>query len=141
MGKETLYNKKSKTELKKNLKDEKFNRQTVSFYKYLRLNNLDQLRDKIYKSWDSLNILGRVYISKEGINAQISIPDSEPIPSDHEMNDRFYDIFEVNKQAIMQAIEVIEADDIDEQKRKETVAILYLMLGENNEALKRLDED
>ena len=42
MGKETLYNKKSKTELKKNLKDEKFNRQTVSFYKYLRLNNLDQ---------------------------------------------------------------------------------------------------
>ena len=76
MGKETLYNKKSKTELKKNLKDEKFNRQTVSFYKYLRLNNLDQLRDKIYKSWDSLNILGRVYISKEGINAQISIPEN-----------------------------------------------------------------
>ena len=58
-----------------------------------------------------------------------------------ENSDRFYDIFEVNKQAIMQAIEVIEADDIDEQKRKETVAILYLMLGENNEALKRLDED
>ena len=76
-----------------------------------------------------------------GEESQISIPDSEPIPSDHEMNDRFYDIFEVNKQAIMQAIEVIEADDIDEQKRKETVAILYLMLGENNEALKRLDED
>ena len=34
-----------------------------------------------------------------------------------------------------------EADDIDEQKRKETVAILYLMLNEHGEALKRLDED
>jgi len=76
MGKETLYNKKSKLELKKNIKEEQFARQTISFYKYLSLNNLDQLRDKIYKSWDSLNILGRVYVSKEGINAQISIPDN-----------------------------------------------------------------
>ena len=76
MGKETLYNKKSKPELKKIINEEKFNRQTISFYKYLRLNNLNQLRDKIYKSWDSLNILGRVYIAKEGINAQISIPDN-----------------------------------------------------------------
>jgi len=74
MGKETLYNKKSKLELKKNLEEEQFARQTISFYKYLSLNNLDQLRDEIYKSWNSLNILGRVYVAKEGINAQISIP-------------------------------------------------------------------
>ena len=33
MGKETLYNKKSKFELKKNIKEEQFARQTISFYK------------------------------------------------------------------------------------------------------------
>ena len=76
MGKETLYNKKSKLELIKLLKEENFNRKTISFYKYVSLNDLDQLRDEIYRSWDNLNILGRVYIAKEGINAQISIPEN-----------------------------------------------------------------
>ena len=50
MRKETLYNKKSKTELKKKLKEENFNRKTLSFYKYIELNNLHDLRNNIYKS-------------------------------------------------------------------------------------------
>ena len=74
MRKETLYNKKSKTELKKKLQEENFNRKTLSFYKYIKLNNLYDLRNNIYKYLNSLNILGRIYIAKEGINAQISIP-------------------------------------------------------------------
>ena len=75
MGKETLYNKKNKLELIKIIEDEKFVRKTISFYKYVDLKNLTQLRDNIYKKWNELNILGRVYIANEGINAQISIPD------------------------------------------------------------------
>ncbi len=74
MRKETLYNKKSKTELQKILKEENFNRKTLSFYKYIELNNLHDLRNNIYKCLNNLNILGRIYIAKEGINAQISIP-------------------------------------------------------------------
>jgi len=74
MRKETLYNKKSITELKKILKEENFNRKTLSFYKYIELNNLHDLRNNIYKCLNNLNILGRIYIAKEGINAQISIP-------------------------------------------------------------------
>ena len=74
MGKETLYNKKSKSELEKDLKNETFSRQTLSFYKYMKLDDLDILRDKIYKSFNTLRILGRIYIASEGINAQISIP-------------------------------------------------------------------
>ena len=89
MGKETLYNKKSKLELKKKLKDEKFTRQTISFYKYLSLKNLDKLRDEIYKSWNSLNILGRVYVAKEGINAQISIPYNNINSFKEELSSRF----------------------------------------------------
>ena len=40
----------------------------------MKLDDLDILRDKIYKSFNTLRILGRIYIASEGINAQISIP-------------------------------------------------------------------
>ena len=75
MTKDDLYNKKNKTDLKKKLESEEFLRETYSFYKYVPLKNLQALRDKIYFDWDSIGVLGRVYIAKEGINAQISIPE------------------------------------------------------------------
>jgi len=74
MKKKYLYNQKNKKELIKILENEKFKRTTVSFYKYIELNNLENLRDDLFISWNKLNILGRIYIAKEGINAQISIP-------------------------------------------------------------------
>ena len=74
LTKNDLYNKKNKADLKKKLELENFLRETYSFYKYVPLENLQALRDKIYLDWDSLGVLGRVYIAKEGINAQISIP-------------------------------------------------------------------
>jgi len=70
-----LYNKKSKEELIKNLKSESFKRITCSFYKYISIENPIEFRNTIYSYFDSLNILGRVYIATEGINAQISVPD------------------------------------------------------------------
>tara|TARA_Y100000590_G_scaffold428001_1_gene538846 strand:- start:531 stop:1589 length:1059 start_codon:yes stop_codon:yes gene_type:complete len=76
MPKEVLYNKKNKADLLNDLKNETFNRVTLSFYKYTKLNSLKEMRDDIYKHWTSFNILGRVYIAKEGINAQISIPEN-----------------------------------------------------------------
>ena len=76
MKKKYLYNQKNKDELLKILKSEKFNRLTISFYKYIRLNNLEMLRDELFLSWKKLNILGRVYIANEGINAQINIPEN-----------------------------------------------------------------
>ena len=75
MSKESLYNKKNKEQLLKDLEKEEFSRVTVSFYKYISLDHLDTLRDELYTSWSDLKILGRVYIAKEGINAQISVPD------------------------------------------------------------------
>jgi len=70
-----LYNKKSKEQLRKKLELEKFNRVTCSFYKYVSLDNLEELRDQLYIDWNSLDILGRIYLSEEGINAQVSIPE------------------------------------------------------------------
>ncbi len=69
-----LYNQKNKDDLIKDLKNENFERTTISFYKYTSLKKLEELRDLLYLNWKKLNILGRVYIAPEGINAQISIP-------------------------------------------------------------------
>lgn len=70
-----LHNKYSKDELKKRLKSESFKRITLSFYRYIKIENPEVYRNQLYCRLDSLMIFGRVYISKEGINAQISLPE------------------------------------------------------------------
>ena len=68
-----MYNQKSKDLLVKKLESEDFNRTTCSFYKYVTIVDPITFRDKIYEEFDNLEILGRVYIAEEGINAQISV--------------------------------------------------------------------
>jgi len=70
-----LYNQKSKDLLVKKLEFEDFNRTTCSFYKYVNIVDPSKFRDKVYEQFDILEILGRVYIAKEGVNAQISVPE------------------------------------------------------------------
>ena len=70
-----LYNQKSKDLLVKKLESEDFNRTTCSFYKYVTIVDPIIFRDKIYEKFNNLEILGRVYIAEEGMNAQISVPD------------------------------------------------------------------
>ncbi|MEM7161168.1 MAG: rhodanese-related sulfurtransferase [Bacteroidota bacterium] len=73
--KKRLYNIHRKDILQKKVQDEEFERFTISFYRYVYLNDLEQLRDELYEEWDALGILGRIYIAEEGINAQISVPE------------------------------------------------------------------
>ena len=75
MKKKALFNKVNKLELKKLLNEEPFDRTTVSFYRYINIDEPNTFRDHLYYEWDRLDIFGRVYIAKEGINAQISVPD------------------------------------------------------------------
>ena len=70
-----LHNNKNKHQLIDELNNEAFNRITLSFYKYVKLSNLIELRDELYNQWLELKVLGRIYIAEEGINAQVSIPD------------------------------------------------------------------
>ena len=65
----------NKKESLEKLEIESFNRITVSFYKYIRFENIEALRDKLFKLWNEHNCLGRVYIAHEGINAQMSVPE------------------------------------------------------------------
>ena len=49
-------------------------RLTLSFYKYHEIKNTELFRDHLYLTWSALDVLGRIYIAKEGINAQLSVP-------------------------------------------------------------------
>ena len=77
MAKPELFNKKSKLELEKQLQKESFERITCSFYRYVKIASPKEMRDYLYLEWTELNILGRVYLAYEGVNAQISVPEHE----------------------------------------------------------------
>ena len=71
-----LHNRVSQAELKKRLYEETEYRITVSFYQYFFIENTQAFRDDLYKGLSALNVFGRIYIATEGINAQISVPES-----------------------------------------------------------------
>ncbi len=70
-----LQNRVNKKELKKRIQEEAIERITVSFYRYVIINNPQELRDELFAKWQKLNILGRIYVAHEGINAQMSVPE------------------------------------------------------------------
>jgi len=69
-----LYNKVDKKLLKEYLLRSDGVRITLSFYKYTNIANPVLLRDHLYTLLTHLDIFGRIYISSEGVNAQMSIP-------------------------------------------------------------------
>ena len=71
-----LHNRISNEELKARMLAETEPRITISFYKYFNINDPQTFRDKMYVKFLELNVFGRIYIAHEGINAQISVPES-----------------------------------------------------------------
>lgn len=63
-----------KNELKQRLANDSTKRITLSFYRYIKIENPKNLRDEFYLNWESLGVLGRIYLAQEGINAQLSVP-------------------------------------------------------------------
>jgi UPF0176 protein len=57
-------------------------RYTLSFYRYLKIEDPQAFRDELYTRWEAFKVFGRIYVAHEGINAQLSVP------QDH------YDLFE-----------------------------------------------
>lgn len=72
-----LHNIYSREDLLKQRKTENFSRKTVSFYRYVIIEEPQTLRDQLYADWYAMGVLGRVYLAKEGINAQISVPEAQ----------------------------------------------------------------
>jgi UPF0176 protein len=71
-----LHNRISQKELKESLNKEMEARITFSFYRYFPLPDPKQFRDVWYEKLDKLKVFGRIYVAKEGINAQVSVPRS-----------------------------------------------------------------
>ena len=74
-GKKGMFNKLSKEQAMHLLSKEDFQRRTVSFYRYVIIDNPNLLRDQLYEEWIRLGVLGRIYLAQEGINAQLSVPE------------------------------------------------------------------
>ncbi|MBL0315481.1 MAG: rhodanese-related sulfurtransferase [Flavobacteriales bacterium] len=71
-----LYNTIDRKVLKEKFLTNQESRTTISFYKYYHIRNPAFFRDFLFIHWSELGVLGRTYVSSEGINAQISIPES-----------------------------------------------------------------
>ena len=69
-----LYNKHSVEERARIIDENSQERITLSFYKYFKLGNPNLFRDHLFIVWSKLDVLGRIYVAKEGINAQLSVP-------------------------------------------------------------------
>ena len=70
-----LHNRVSQQELKQRLMEEPFKRVTISYYQYFPIVNPQEFRDELYKAFYPLEVFGRIYVAKEGMNAQISVPE------------------------------------------------------------------
>ncbi|MGV3346167.1 rhodanese-related sulfurtransferase [Enterobacteriaceae bacterium LUAb1] len=71
-----LHNLVSNKVLKARLLAETEPRTTISFYKYFTIDSPEIFRDALYMTLTELKVFGRIYVAKEGINAQISVPES-----------------------------------------------------------------
>jgi UPF0176 protein len=70
-----LQNRVNKKELKKRIQEETIKRITVSFYRYVIIDQPQEFRDHLFTQWNKLNVLGRIYVAHEGINAQLCVPE------------------------------------------------------------------
>src|SRR5688500_1293633 len=71
-----LRNLVSQQELKARLERETTPRRTISFYRYHPIADPQQFRDELFLNLEQLDVFGRIYVAEEGINAQISVPES-----------------------------------------------------------------
>ena len=72
-----LYNKYSANENAELIKKDGDKRLTLSFYKYVVIKNPKLFRDYLFLNWQPLDVFGRIYVSFEGINAQLSLPSNK----------------------------------------------------------------
>lgn len=141
-----LHNRVNKKELKKRIQEEQIKRITISFYKYVIIDHPNELRDQLFLQWKSLDILGRIYVAKEGINAQMSIPEAnfDAFKTNLFANPYFTDIpFKIaveddGKSFYKLTVKVrpkIVADGLDDQSFDVTNVGRHLTAREFNEAM------
>lgn len=69
-----LYNTLSAKEREELIEAAGKDRLTISFYTYAHIGNPKIFRNHLFIHWNELDVLGRIYVAHEGINAQLSVP-------------------------------------------------------------------
>jgi UPF0176 protein len=69
-----LWNTLDRASLEKQLKTIGHQYITISFYQYAHIEDPNAFRNELFMAWSKLDIVGRTYVAKEGINAQIAVP-------------------------------------------------------------------
>lgn len=69
-----LHNKVDRRVLIQRMIEDDTPRTTISFYKYANIGNPKVFRDHLYTILSEVGVLGRIYVSQEGVNGQISAP-------------------------------------------------------------------
>ena len=72
-----LYNIVNGEVLRQRLMEDNTPRTTLSFYQYMKITDVHGFRDRLYEALDEIGVLGRIYVAREGINGQISIPNEK----------------------------------------------------------------
>jgi UPF0176 protein len=70
-----LYNRVNNDELKDRMLASDEERVTLSFYQYHQITDPDAFRNEFYLGLSEYGVFGRIYVAKEGINGQISVPE------------------------------------------------------------------
>ena len=69
-----LHNRISRKELKERILNDPTPRTTISFYCYFKIEEPSEFRNILYSRLKELGVMGRIYLAREGINAQVSVP-------------------------------------------------------------------
>lgn len=69
-----LWNTLNKEELESKWRESGYKFVTISFYQYAHIPNPRLFRDHLFQMWSNIDVVGRTYVAKEGINAQIAVP-------------------------------------------------------------------
>lgn len=69
-----LYNTLSAKERAALIEEAGKERLTISFYSYAHIGNPNLFRNHLFIHWNEMDVLGRIYVAHEGINAQLSVP-------------------------------------------------------------------
>lgn len=77
LKKPRLRNVLDKQECLKRLAAEPFKRLTLSFYRYVPIADPQAFRDELYQEWGDFGVFGRIYVAKEGVNAQLCLPEAK----------------------------------------------------------------
>ena len=145
-----LYNKLSSKEQSNILDALNQKRITLSFYQYAKIQDPKKFRDDLFIFWNNLDVLGRIYVAKEGINAQLSLPEENlKIFSDHLKSIDFLSQVRLNialkhemKSFLKLKIKIrtkIVADGLDDNSFDVTKKGIHLNAEEFNKLMKEKD--